>query len=192
MTTKSGNTNINSWGDDNPEKLNKNLKSPAIAKQLGDLISPAKMLDSIFAGHKKPDNLAPYQEKPKIKRRETLLFSRENRSQDMQLHKETEAIMTTLKEQITLLQKSEKALTKEISKVKTENLPPKTGIYYLRYFEWLLSIVKNLRLKIDEGRAWLSTFNNRKKKKLGYWQKYKKHGTTFGLSHERNLATQTG
>jgi hypothetical protein len=47
-------------------------------------------------------------------------------------------------------------------------------------------------MKIEDGRAWLETFAKRKKKKLGYWKMYKKHGTTFGLSHERTIATQTG
>ena len=80
----------------------------------------------------------------------------------------------------------------QITKIKVEQLPKKSGIYHIRFFEWLLGVVKQLRMKVEEGRAWLATFTNRKKKKMGYWNMYKKHGTTFGLSHERTLSTQTG
>ncbi len=100
-------------------------------------------------------------------------------------------ILAKLKEQITVLEKSEKGLVSEISKVKVEQMPAKTGIYYLRFLEWLITVVRELRMKVEDGKAWLHTFNQ-KKKKVGYWKMYKKHGTTFGLSHERTLATQTG
>jgi len=56
----------------------------------------------------------------------------------------------------------------------------------------MIGIVKNLRQKVEEGRTWLAAFSQRKIKKMGYWKMYKKHGTTFGLSHERTVATQTG
>ena len=82
--------------------------------------------------------------------------------------------------------------TKEIGKIKVEQLPAKTGIYYLRFLEWMIMLVRQLRQRVEDGRAWLSTFQKRQKKRLGYWKMYKKHGTTFGLSHERTLATQTG
>jgi hypothetical protein len=150
-------------------------------------------MDQIFHRPQAPESYPakPYQERP-LKRSETLVFSRERREQEKAVQMETQELLCQLKKQVTLLEKSQKGLVSEISKIKVEKLPPKTGIYYLRFFEWLIILIKQLRMRVEEGRTWLSTFSQRKKKKLGYWQMYKKHGTTFGLSYERSLATQTG
>ncbi|MEK7119300.1 MAG: DUF5660 family protein, partial [Patescibacteria group bacterium] len=69
--------------------------------------------------------------------------------------------------------------------------PVAPGVYHLNFFERLKSMLKILREQIEDSSSWLSLQNNRKKKKR-YWGMYKKHGTSFGLSHERNLATQAG
>ena len=194
MQNKKNSQKYNFWGDENREKLNQSPKSPASVKQLADIVNPVNLLDSIFSGKKSQESPA-HEIKEKIphkKANETLVFSYETTRQDYQLKQETNQILTELKKQVTLLQKSEKALSAEISKVKIDALPPKTGIYYLRYFEWLMAVIRGLRFKIEEGRNWLSTFNQRKSKKMGYWKMYKKHGTTFGMSQERTLATQTG
>ena len=149
------------------------------------------MFDHFF-GDKGPESTsAPKKESPH-KTSETVLFSRARKEEEQKVTQEAQQILTKLKEQITILEKSEKSLVNEVAKVKVEELPRKTGIYYIRYLEWLLTVVRQLRMKVEEGHAWLSTFSQRKKKKAGYWKMYKKHGTTFGLSHERTLATQTG
>ncbi|KKS98362.1 MAG: hypothetical protein UV73_C0002G0076 [Candidatus Gottesmanbacteria bacterium GW2011_GWA2_43_14] len=194
MFAKKSNQKINPWGDDNHEKLTQSPKS-AVKKQLGDLISPSKMLDQIFgnnpSGEYYPRPSMP-ENQPSKPSRENLVFSYRNRSEDVKITQETQAIVNELKKQVTILEKKEKGITQELAKIKVEQLPPKTGIYYLRFLEWLLLEVKRLIVKVDEGKAWLSTFNQKKKKRMGYWKMYKKHGTTFGLSHERSLATQSG
>ncbi|OGG32260.1 hypothetical protein A3I51_00950 [Candidatus Gottesmanbacteria bacterium RIFCSPLOWO2_02_FULL_38_8] len=191
---KSNKTKINPWGDDNPEKLKETPKIPSITGQLGNLINPTSMLDQIFRTKTSEKQYYPkrIEKKPEIRSQETLVFSYKTRHEDVKIRQETAQILETLKKQVVLLERSEKALNREITKVKLESLPPKTGIYYLIYFEWLSGVINSLRLKVEEGHAWLSAFNQRRKKRLGYWQKYKKHGTTFGLSYERSLATQTG
>lgn len=65
------------------------------------------------------------------------------------------------------------------------------GIYHLNFMERLRSILKILREQIEDSRSWLALSTNRKKKRQ-YWGMYKKHGTQFGLSSERTLATQAG
>lgn len=187
----------NPWGDDHPERLTQRPKSSIdFGKQLKGLVNPNNVLDQLF-GRKTTSEIQlppPKAEDNKklISKRETLVFSRQTREEDQTIQKETKVILKQLKEQIVLLEKSEKTLTSEIAKVKVEQLPKKSGIYYLRFFEWLIAVVRQLRIKVEEGRTWLATFTSRKKKRIGYWQMYKKHGTTFGLSHERTLATQTG
>ena len=65
------------------------------------------------------------------------------------------------------------------------------GKYHKSFFKWLLVIVKEARVKVEDSGAWLSAFKSKKAKKE-YWTMFKKHGTTFGLSNERVVATQTG
>ena len=190
MTTKSSKTKFNFWGNENPEKLKEAPIASTVGKQLTDIVNPVKLLDQIFSSKSSESNNYPNKREttPAFRKQEFTVFS----FKDRQIKEETAQILDALKKQVSQLEKSEKALTKEISKVKVEQLPPKTGIYYLRYFEWLMGVIRAMRMKIEEGRAWLATFNQRKSKKIGYWKMYKKHGTTFGMSQERSLATQTG
>ncbi len=188
-------TKINPWGDLSVEK-DKKGSSDTIGwgQQLKGLVNPNGFLDQMFGGRGNEGYPSQKEQKKPPQRMETLVFSRksfESQTQEQQLQCEIRGLLKQLKDQITVLEKSEKSLTSEISKIKVEQLPNKTGIYYLRFFEWLITIVRQLRVKVEEGRAWLETFT-RRKKKVGYWKMYKKHGTTFGLSHERTLATQTG
>lgn len=190
---KSQSKPINPWGDDHPEKLADKSPLSGFTNQIKGLVSPTSMLDQLFGVKKSPE----YARKPavtehKSSRQETVVFSLAATEQDRKIQQETAQLVQQLKQQITILERSEKTLSKEVSKIKVEQLPAKTGIYYLRYLEWMIQVVRQLRQKVEDGRAWITTFQKRQKKRLGYWKMYKKHGTTFGLSHERSLATQTG
>lgn len=194
MFSKTNNTSRNPWGDDHPEKLIRSQpKTIGLSDQVKDLLTPDKMLSQIFGKNRVPESFYQSPEKNiSVKSNETLVFSFNSRKEQQEVVKETQIILQKLKEQVILLEKSEKSLAVEVSKIKVEQLPQKTGIYYIRFLEWLITVVKQLRMKVEDGRTWLTTFTQRRKKRLGYWQMYKKHGTTFGLSHERTLATQTG
>lgn len=67
----------------------------------------------------------------------------------------------------------------------------KPGKYHLNFFEWMLIVIKTARMRVEDSASWLSMFASKKKQKQ-YWNQFKKHGTTFGLSNERVVATQTG
>ena len=193
FSAKSSKPVFNPWRDDHPEKLGDKPMLTGFTDQLKGLVSPTSMLDQIFGVKKTPENqYKPKTSEKRISRRETVIFSLQATEEDKKIQSETAELVQQLKQQVTLLEKSEKTLTKEISKIKVEQLPAKTGIYYLRFLEWMIILVRQLRQRVEDGRAWLSTFQKRQKKRLGYWKMYKKHGTTFGLSHERTLATQTG
>jgi len=194
MLAKKSNQKINPWSDLTREKLS-DTSGLSVKKQIGDLVSPAKMLDQIFGAKSSNEQYPkiPGREKQPAKQsQENVIFSNSHRSEDIKIRQETNAIATELKKQIAILERKEKTFTTELSKIKVEQLPAKTGIYYLRFLEWMLLEVKRLIIKVEEGSVWLATFNSRKKKKLGYWKMYKKHGTSFGLSQERSSATQTG
>lgn len=186
----------NPWGDDHPEKLKGSSPSKTIgfSQSVKGLLDPDNMFSQLFNENKKKQEYQSNTPKEKAVsgKNETLIFSRSKHHEEDDIHRESAVILQKLKQQITILERSEKALVNEVSKIKVEQLPPKTGIYYIHFLEWMLATVKQLRMKVEDGRAWLETFSKRKKKKLGYWKMYKKHGTTFGLSHERTLATQTG
>jgi hypothetical protein len=46
-------------------------------------------------------------------------------------------------------------------------------------------------MTVEDSGAWLSAMSGKKGKKT-YWSEFKKHGTSFGMSNERSVATQTG
>ena len=192
--TQSQKAKINPWGDENPEKFkSQSPHNNSLGQQVKSLVNPGSMIDQLF-GKKVSSEYPPHQEKQSSRKpkSETLIFSRRERAEDQLVKNETSQLLKHLKEQVTLLENSEKALSGEIAKIKVAQIPNEGGIYYIRFFEWMIGLVKQLRMKVDEGRVWLQTFNQKKKKRLGYWKMYKKHGTTFGMSHERGLSTQTG
>jgi len=80
--------------------------------------------------------------------------------------------------------------TTEYEKAVHENIA-EPGIYHLNFFSRLSSMLMVLRQNIQESSSWMDmTFA--KKRAKGYWNKAKKGGTTFTLSHERKMATQAG
>ena len=185
------------WGEDNPEE-DRNSPDQNQFKRAANILNPTTFLDQLFG---KPSHsieetkqLPNVEKSPKRKPAETLIFhymSRTESYQEASNNAQIKEIVKRLKEQVVLLEKSETSFTTEISKIKVEQLPQKPGVYYILFFEWLISLVSQLRAKVEEGKTWLTAMTT-KKKKVGYWKMYKKHGTTFGLSNERTLATQSG
>lgn len=122
-------------------------------------------------------------------------YHREVRTAEVKVIRENEA---ELRERIAHIQlelkkliQSSRELQVVFKQVTVETVPAKPGTYHQNFFEWLLSIIKQARFKVDESKSWLTTFYAKRAKRQ-YWAMFKKHGTTFGLSHERVVATQTG
>ena len=95
-----------------------------------------------------------------------------------------------VRQELKLLVASVKKVHQELDKAVTET-PVDPGIYHLNFYEQLKNFLRMMRQQVEDSGSWLSAFQSRKKKK-GYWGMYKKHGTTFGLSNERSLATSAG
>lgn len=106
--------------------------------------------------------------------------------EDVNLKQQIEAVRAELK----ALAASLKTLNLEVQKAVAE-VPVAPGVYHLNFFERLKSILRILREQIDDSRTWLAMHTARKQKK-NYWGMFKKHGTSFGLSSERTMATQAG
>ena len=93
-----------------------------------------------------------------------------------------------------ILAASSKELEIQFKDVVVEQRIVKPGKYHQSFFEWMLIIVKTARMRVEDAGTWLSVMHGKKNKRhsQNYWQMFKKHGTTFGLSNERVVATQTG
>jgi hypothetical protein len=102
-----------------------------------------------------------------------------------------------LKEQIESVRAELKALSASIKSLNTEiektisAQPVNPGIYHKNFLDRIRSMIVLIREQIDDSRTWLNLSSSRKQKR-GYWGMYKKHGTSFGLSNERSMATSAG
>ncbi len=109
--------------------------------------------------------------------------SQENRELELQLRE----LMAEIKK----LTDSSKELQIQFKEVAVEQHAAKPGKYHKAFFSWLLSIVRNARMKVEDSNAWLTAMHS-KKKSREYGAMAKKHGTTFTLNNERTVATQVG
>ncbi len=160
---------------------------------MGGITSDA--LDSLFGPQKKdlkpgeeiviPQKEAPVQPVSEIKKPETILFT----ASEANLAREVEAVRQELKKTVDELKELNTAVV-EVEKAVAQT-PVKAGKYHLSFFARLRAIIKLFRQQVSESRVWLEASFS-KKKKRGYWSMFKKHGTTFGMSSERVIATQAG
>jgi len=90
-----------------------------------------------------------------------------------------------------LIDSSSSIIQAEYQEISVMQAPSEVGKYHINFFDWMLSVIQNTRMKVEDSGAWLGVMQSKKGKK-NYWAMFKKHGTTFGMSNERQLATQTG
>lgn len=110
-----------------------------------------------------------------------------NQAQNRELEAKVQEIIIELKK----LTNSSKELEVTFRDITVEQMPVKAGKYHLNFFEWMLTTIRSTRQRIEDSSNWASLFAS-KKTKREYWSLFKKHGTSFGLSGERIVATQTG
>lgn len=79
----------------------------------------------------------------------------------------------------------------EYGRVIVEQTTEKPGKYHETFFVWLLAFIRSMKAKVEDSGAWLATSKSKKQQK-SYWNQFEEHGTSFGMSNERNVATQTG
>lgn len=158
-------------------------------QQTGELQEGEEL--SLAAIAKKQERKAPQAPaiEPGIDYRRNVLYGEKRITQE-----NTQVIQVKIQEIIVELKRltaSSKILQAEFKEITVEQRIEKPGKYHLSFFEWMLSVVRSARLKVEDAGAWLSA-TYAKKAKRNYWAMFKKHGTTFGLSGERVVATQTG
>lgn len=93
--------------------------------------------------------------------------------------------------EITRIISTSKDVEVNLTKVVLAPLPEKPGEYHLTFFQWILKIVKEARIRVEESQTWLSVFVSKKKQK-NYWAMLSKHGAKWGMSSERSAAMSVG
>ena len=118
-----------------------------------------------------------------VRREEKIIFSREKQQIKLQIE--------SIQNQIKQLTQEQVGLIKEIEQTSFQAVV-NPGIYHQNFFERLFKLISLARKKIAESRTWLQMHNHRAKQCQGYWSGVKKSGTSFMLSGERTVSTQTG
>lgn len=114
---------------------------------------------------------------------------RASRLEAMQESRHIQQIMAEIRKLVT----TTKSLQAEFGGLTVvEEAPANPGKYYVNFFEWVLIMLKQARQKVEDSKSWLETVKGKKKKKMGYWDKSKKYGTSFSQANERFVATSTG
>ncbi len=93
--------------------------------------------------------------------------------------------------EIKQLSTSVKELEIEIKDVAMDVVPVKAGKYHESFFEYLLTVIRNAKLRVENSANWLQVLSGKKAKK-GYWDNAKKHGTSYSLSADRVVSQQVG
>lgn len=110
------------------------------------------------------------------------------RAQNQEYSAQIQEIIGELKRLVS----SSKELENQFKDVTMVNVTAvKAGKYQMNFFKWVLITVRQARIKVEDSGAWLAMFKKKKGQKQ-YWAMFKKHGTSFAMSNERVLATQTG
>ena len=114
---------------------------------------------------------------------------RASHAEMQQMSKQVQEILAELKKLVS----SSKTMEAEFAEIAVMDAPTEVGEYHLNFFEWLLITIKQAREKVEDSGAWLSAVKGKNGKKGGgYWDMFKKHGTSFGMSSERSTATSVG
>ena len=125
-------------------------------------------------------------------RREFNIFTRVEHFESKERPREIEYLHKQIVQEVKEIKAANAALMSEIHDIDTitvESMKNKDGIYYVRFLELIISILKTLRLKINESRTWLGAVNGRAKKRgAAFGARTKKHGTSFSLSQELSTA----
>lgn len=127
---------------------------------------------------------------PAINYHEQIVRSSEqsNKKEIREIQLQIQQIMDELKR---LVDSSHKIMQVQYAEISVQKAPATVGKYHLNFFSWMLSVITDARRRVEDSGAWLAAMRSKKGKK-DYWSMFKKHGTSFGLSNERVVATQTG
>jgi hypothetical protein len=180
----------------------KSLKDDVASGVVNDVFdstfsSPSTANNNFFDNHPSPDMFRPdwNLEQDRVMDAEV---DRRQRHRELNLTPIFDRRDQEIKAQIKSLREELVALAKDLSNLGSsvqtaiEGEISQPGTYHVHYFEKLKKFIINLRRQVNESSSWLEISSSRKQAKNHYWGNVKKSGTKFMLSHDRNVATQTG
>lgn len=134
----------------------------------------ANRLASIEAGYDYKNEILHFEQK-------------ESRESQAQTSSRVQEILVEIKQ----LSKSVKELEVEVKDVAMDVVPVKAGKYHESFFDYLLAVIRNAKIRVENSANWLQVLSGKKAKK-GYWDLAKKHGTSYSLSADRVVSQQVG
>lgn len=118
-----------------------------------------------------------------------ILKSRE-RSSHQESREMTDQVQQIINELKSLINSSQE-LKAQFGEIAMEKTSTNVGTYHTNFFEWMIHMIRQAKEKVEDSQSWLNAVKGKSGKK-GYWGMFKKHGTSFALSNERQVATQVG
>jgi len=95
-----------------------------------------------------------------------------------------------VRQELQLLIQAMNEVSKEVEKAIIQEIV-EPGTYHLNYFAKIKTWLKIVRKGLQSTDLWQEMWTSRSKRSY-FWKMAKKKGTSFTLSHERTVATQTG
>jgi len=138
-----------------------------------------------------PERMMPMPRPERKPRQEFMLFSWKEREDTMYVKEQIKVLLKQIKEEIVKIEQQNKSLVTEAARLTVEQLTENPGIYHVRFLEWILTTLRDLKQKVSESATWFSMLQGKRGKK-GFWGKAQKHGSSFTLSGERTASTQSG
>lgn len=104
---------------------------------------------------------------------------------------ETQIQMQQILIEIKQLSESSKELKQKVEVISMEQTGENVGIYHVNFLEKMLNFIHELRMSVDDSLAWFGALNSKKQARQ-YHSMAKKHGTSFTMNNERQVATSVG
>lgn len=178
-------------GRKNPIAIKKN---PLEALTESGLAGTANIFDQFFGdnsqNYEDGENFLPKkpeEQKTQVqsKKKEGNLFDYTHYHEKEIVKREISSITDEIKRELVSLKNEAAELTKDAEKLTMEPISENPGIYHERFLEVILSLLRNLRAKVNESRTWLQAMVSRKKKRgSAFAVRSKDKGTQYSLSQE--------
>lgn len=184
-------------GQSNKQKNRQFRKNP-LEQDLESKKNSSNMLDQLFgqtgevSRERQNERERAERQSESAHRGEFTVFNYQNYHETEIVKDKVKRLMEEIKQEIQAIKKENKDLEAETNKAEKEllkDLPEKPGIYHIRFFELILSILKRARAKVGEAKTWLAAMRTKKKKRGSlFLARSKKKGTKYSLSPELQSA----
>lgn len=178
--------------DDLWKQLLGGSEKPTPQKMSGDL-QAGQSID--FTAHKKPQPEQTKEQPKNLNIAAGIDYHREIIQGERRISKETEQMLSKQIEEIVIelrqIVNASQELAVQFKDVAVEQRITKPGKYHLNLFQFVLTIVRQARMKVESSSACLSIAKGKKGKK-DYWDLFAQQGTSFAMNNERAIATQAG